>query len=72
MYTNLLTTITFGLKRQFKNFRKILKRQALDYKFGNKHTHKNPHAIPLQLKRKLVNVMIIFKIRAKKGVTGKE
>jgi hypothetical protein len=47
MNTNLLTTISFGLKRGFKNFRKIIKRDAIDFKFGNKHTHKNPHALPL-------------------------
>ena len=47
MNSNLLTNISFGLKRHFKHFRKVLKRDALDFKFGNKHTHKNPHAIPL-------------------------
>ena len=47
MIPGLLTTVSFGLKRFFKKFRKNLRRDALDYKFGNKHTHKNPHAIPL-------------------------
>lgn len=56
MNTNLLTTISFGLKRHFKKFRKHLRREALDFKFGNKHTHRNPHAIPFDLKRKLQNV----------------
>lgn len=56
MNSNLLTTVSFGLKRHFKKFRKTLRKEALDFKFGDKHTHKNPHAIPLELKRKLVNV----------------
>ena len=60
MNTNLLTNITFGLKRHFKRFRKTLRREALDFKFGDKHTHKNPHAIPLELKRKLVNVIFFI------------
>jgi hypothetical protein len=50
----LLTNIQFGLKR-FKNFRKKL---ILDYKKGKKHAHKNPHAIPLILKQKLLNVNV--------------
>lgn len=57
MNSNLLTHITFGLKRHFKKFRKHLRTNALDFKFGNKHTHKNPHAIPLETKRKLLNVI---------------
>lgn len=60
MNSNLLTTISFGIKRHFKNFRKHLRRDVADYKFGNKHSHKNPHAIPLELKRKLVNVLQIL------------
>lgn len=48
----LLTQIQFGLKR-FKNFRKRL---VLDYKWGNKHAHKNTHAIPLELKQELLKV----------------
>jgi hypothetical protein len=44
MNTNLLTTITYGVKRGFKKFRKNL---TLDFKFGNKHSHRNPHAMPL-------------------------
>lgn len=59
MNTNLLTTVSFGLKRHFKKFRKHLRREALDFKFGNKHTHRNPHAIPFDLKRKLQNVNIL-------------
>lgn len=49
---SLLTKLTYGLKR-FKQFRKKL---VLDYKKGGKHAHKNPHAIPLVLKQKLLNV----------------
>lgn len=48
----LLTKLTFEFKR-FKQFRKNL---VLDYKKGGKHAHKNPHAIPLVLKQKLLNV----------------
>ncbi len=58
MNSNLLTTISFGLKRHFKKFRKQLRREALDFKFGNKHTHRNPHALPFDLKRKLQNVLL--------------
>lgn len=48
----LLTQIQFGIKK-FQNFRKRL---VLDYKKGGKHDHTNPHAIPLKLKQKLINV----------------
>lgn len=48
----LLTQIQFGVKR-FKHFRKTL---ILDYKKGGKHDHKNQHALPLELKRKLLDV----------------
>lgn len=50
----LLTQIQFGIKR-FANFRKRL---VLDYKKGNKHDHTNPHAIPLEIKQKLLKVYI--------------
>ena len=36
-----------------KSFRKKL---PLDYKKGNRHTHKNPHALSLATKDKLVHV----------------
>jgi hypothetical protein len=49
---NLLTSVNYGVKR-FKHFRKKL---VLDYKKGSPHDHKNPHAIPLELKQKLLNV----------------
>ena len=48
----LVTEISFGVKR-FKQFRKKL---VLDYKKGGKHAHRNPHAIPLELKQKLLKV----------------
>lgn len=51
----LLTQIQFGVKR-FANFRKRL---VLDYKKGKKHDHTNPHAIPLELKQKLLKVHIV-------------
>lgn len=63
----LLTRIQFGLKR-FANFRKKL---VLDYKKGGKHDHTNPHAIPLELKQKLLNVPIPTS-RPKRVETGKE
>ena len=40
---SLLFNIQYGVKR-FKSFRKKL---ILDYKKGDKHSHTNPHAIPL-------------------------
>ena len=52
MNSLLTTTVAFGIKR-FKQFRKKL---VLDYKKGGKHAHKNPHAIPLVLKQKLLKV----------------
>lgn len=39
--------------KRFKSFRKKL---ILDYKKGDKHSHTNPHALPLELKQSLVNV----------------
>jgi hypothetical protein len=44
---SLLINIQYGVKR-FKQFRKKL---ILDYKFGDKHAHTNPHALPLELKQ---------------------
>ena len=34
------------------------KKQPLDYKLGNKHSHKNPHAIPMRLKDHYLNVLL--------------
>lgn len=48
----LVLNIEYGLKR-FKSFRKKL---ILDYKKGDKHSHTNPHALPLEVKQSLVNV----------------
>jgi hypothetical protein len=67
MNTNLLTTITYGLKRGFKKFRKNL---TMDFKYGKRHTHKNMHAMPLYLKQKLLNVCNINYQRNKKEETG--
>ena len=50
----LLTNIHFGVKR-FRQFRKKL---VLDYKKGDKHAHKNPHAIPLVEKQRLLKVSL--------------
>lgn len=63
----LLTQIQFGIKK-FKNFRKRL---VLDYKMGGKHDHTNPHAIPLKLKQKLINVHST-RISPKKAEIGKQ
>ena len=50
---NALTTkLTFGVRR-FAQFRKKL---ILDFKKGGKHDHRNTHALPLELKAKLLNV----------------
>ena len=48
----LANKITFGVKK-FKQFRKSL---VHDYKKGKPQDHKNPHAIPLELKQKLLKV----------------
>ena len=63
----LVTRLEFGVKR-FKAFRKRL---VLDYKKGNKHDHKNPHAIPLETKQKLLNVKT-FLFRPRKEGTGRK
>jgi hypothetical protein len=39
----LVLNISFGLKR-FKQFRKHV---PVDFKRGDKHAHRNPHAMPL-------------------------
>ena len=57
-----------GLFRPFKHFRKNL---PLDYKKGGKHDHKNPHAIPLKVKDRLLNVKII-EFSQKKEEIGKK
>ena len=52
-----------------KSFRKKL---PLDYKKGDRHTHRNTHALPLELKDKLMNV-IVNDIHSKtKQETGKK
>ena len=43
----LLLNIQYGVKR-FRQFRKKL---ILDYKKGDKHDHRNPHALPLEQKQ---------------------
>ena len=63
----LVTRLEFGVKK-FKAFRKRL---VLDYKKGNKHDHKNPHAIPLEIKQKLLNVSH-FLSSQRKEVTGRK
>lgn len=48
----LVLNISFGLKR-FKQFRKHV---PVDFKRGDKHAHRNPHAMPLQFKQQLLKV----------------
>lgn len=52
-----------------QTFRKTL---PLDYKKGNKHSHANPHALPLRVKDSLLKVFLIIIFRAKKAEIGKE
>jgi hypothetical protein len=59
---SLLTKISFA-KSFGKKFRKTL---PLDYKKGNKHSHKNTHAIPLEVKDKLLKVGFIFNLEQKR------
>ena len=47
------------------------KKQPLDYKLGNKHSHKNPHAIPLIIKDHYLNVLLDVCSRAK-GEIGRK
>jgi hypothetical protein len=46
----------------------------MDYKKGNKHTHRNTHALPLKVKNSLLNVLNIFYsvYRQNVEVIGKE
>ena len=62
----LLTIVEYGVKR-FKHFRKQL---ILDYKKGKRHQHTNPHAMPNELKQKLLNVPH-QRCRSIRVVTGK-
>ena len=62
---NLVTSLNFGVKR-FKQFRKHL---VLDYKHGGKHDHRNPHAIPLPIKDRLLKVRNIG-LSKPRAVTG--
>jgi hypothetical protein len=43
----------FG-KKGAQTFRKTL---ALDFKKGNKHTHRNTHALPMNVKSTLLKVL---------------
>lgn len=45
---------SFQMAQFGKSFRKTL---VTDFKLGNKHTHKNPHAIPLKTKDALMKVL---------------
>jgi hypothetical protein len=47
----------FFAKKGGQTFRKTL---PLDYKKGNKHTHRNTHALPLNVKSTLLKVLIKF------------
>jgi len=51
-----------------QTFRKGL---VLDYKKGNKHTHRNTHAIPLKVKDRLLKVCVL-KCSPKREAIGKE
>ena len=62
----LLLNISFGLKR-FKQFRKHV---PVDFKRGDKHAHRNPHAMPLQVKQQLLKVLPI-QLRSKKEEIGR-
>ena len=44
----------------------------LDYKKGDRHTHRNPHALPLKVKHDLMNVYCFFYCRLKEVEIGKE
>ncbi len=64
---SLLFNIQYGLAR-FKSFRKRL---ILDYKKGDKHSHTNPHAIPLELKQSLLKVSRLLFSRRKAEIGSK-
>lgn len=58
MQNNLNLKLVANFSRKFgQTFRKKL---PLDYKKGDKHTHRNTHALPLKTKDALMNVFICF------------
>lgn len=49
--------LTLRLEASFAKFAQTFRKQLpLDYKKGNKHTHRNMHALPLQVKDSLLKV----------------
>ena len=62
----MLGQFTLKLNFQYKRFKSFRKTLPLDYKKGDKHTHKNTHAMPLSLKHKLLKVILILSPRQKK------
>lgn len=64
--------LTLRIQAYFASFGQTFRKNLpLDYKKGNKHTHRNTHAIPLNVKDKLLKVIINLSSR-KKVVTGKK
>lgn len=54
MQSSLNTKLIASFSRKLgKSFRKKL---PLDYKKGDRHTHRNTHALPLEVKDKLMKV----------------
>lgn len=52
-----------------QTFRKTL---TLDFKKGNKHTHRNPHALPMKVKDTLLKVFYIIIHSLRKVEIGKK
>ena len=65
MLGNLTLQFNFGVKR-FQTFRKKL---PLDYKKGDRHSHKNTHAMPLPIKDKLLKVVLLSRLRQRRVAT---
>ena len=47
------------------------KKLPLDYKLGNKHSHKNPHAIPMRVKDHYLKVLTHLLSRKKEAIGRK-
>lgn len=65
--------LTLRIEAYFAKFAQTFRKTLpLDYKKGDRHTHRNPHALPLKVKHDLMNVYCFFYSRLKEVEIGKE
>lgn len=59
--------LTLRIQAFFAKFAQTFRKKLpLDYKKGDRHTHRNPHALPLNVKDDLMKVLLII-IQTKRG-----